>query len=472
MASRKRPSLRENIVPAVATPLDPVPGPELGPEPSEPGPDGDVTVDVAADSVAPASPVTGSAEPDPAAALAAPALEAPASAAPVQPGPSAAEAPAAEPPAPAVAEAPPAGPLAAAPSTEPAAPQRVPDPVPLAAAPVEPPSTTETVVSSSLSEPVVPPPPAPAAPRSSGAVALASIALVVSIAGVGALVTQPLWLPEAKRQKVATLALTDRVSSLETRLGTAAAGASLSDRVAALETSLAALDRKVAALPDGKAVGALAMAELRDALEDSDPFAAELVAVRASGIADETLTKALDKLTPYAATGVPTREQLAARFLLAVPEVLAADARAAETAKAKAAEAAAAQSSQAPQPPQAAQTPAADAAGQPADGSTAVAEGPGLGERVWGLVSGAAGLLSFTAVNAVEGRGAAGAVQKAGVLVAGGELAAAVELMVTLEGEAAQAAGPWLADARARLAADEAVSLMTARSAALLPARS
>ncbi|WP_168220383.1 hypothetical protein [Azospirillum thermophilum] len=441
-----------------------------------------MTVDVAADPVAPATPLTGSAEPDPVPAMAEPAAAAtdtPAPAAPVQPAapePPAPEPPASEPPAPAPAVAgAPAAALASTPSTEPAAPQPAPDPVPLAAAPVEPPSTTETVVSSSLSEPVVPPPPAPAAPRSSGAVALASIALVVSIAGVGALVTQPLWLPEAKRQKVATLALTDRVSSLETRLGTAAAGASLSDRIAALETSLAALDRKVAALPDGKAVGALAMAELRGALEESDPFAAELVAVRASGIADAALTKALDKLTPYATTGVPTREQLAARFLLAVPEVLAADARAAEAAKAKAAEAAAAAAAagQASQAPQATpQPPAADAAGQPADGSAAVAEGPGLGERVWGLVSGAAGLLSFTAVNAVEGRGAAGTVQKAGVLVAGGELAAAVELMIALEGEAAQAAGPWLADARARLAADEAVSLMTARSAALLPARS
>lgn len=320
-------------------------------------------------------------------------------------------------------------------------------------------------------EPVVPAQPTaataeitPAQAKSGGGVVLASLALFLSIAAVGAIATAPLWSPESKRQKALNASVDGRVAALETRLGAAASGAPLSDRIAALEASLGALDKKVASLPDAKAVGALAMAELRDALDGSDPFAAELVAVRASGIADEGLAKILDRLTPYAATGVPTFEQLAARFVATAPDVLAADLRAARAAAAKAADEKAAAAATA-QPPAAAEPPAADS-------STTTVDVSGLSTQLWGLVSSAAEMVRLTAFGAAEGGSAIGIVEKAGGLVIGGDLVAAVEVLATLEAEAAEAAKPWIADARARVAADQASALMAQRAASLLPPKS
>lgn len=319
-------------------------------------------------------------------------------------------------------------------------------------------------------EPVVPAQPTtataeitPAQAKSGGGVVLASLALFLSIAAVGAIATTPLWSPESKRQKALNASVDGRVAALETRLGAAASGAPLSDRIAALEVSLGALDKKVASLPDAKAVGALAMAELRDALDGSDPFAAELVAVRASGIADEGLAKILDRLTPYAATGVPTFEQLAARFVATAPDVLAADLRTARAAAAKAAEEKAAAAATA-QPPAATEPSAADGA--------ATVDVSGLSTQLWSLVSSAAEIVRLTAFGAAEGGSAIGIVEKAGGLVIGGDLVAAVEVLATLEADAAEAAKPWIADARARVAADQASALMAQRAASLLPPKS
>ncbi|WP_298377377.1 hypothetical protein [Azospirillum sp.] len=370
-----------------------------------------------------------------------------------------------------------------------------PAPPPVAASAAPPVTVTpvmETVVSSapsdavekpttaSISQPAFIPAPPPA--RSSGGL-LATVAVVLATAGLAAAATTPLWSPQIKRQVVVTRALDERVASVETRLGaTTAAAGPLAERVTALEGALAALDRKVAALPDPKAFGALAIAQLTSALDDSDPFAAELVAVRASGVADETLKKALDALVPRAATGIPTFDALAESFVLIVPDALAADLRAAaEEAKA----AAEAQAAAAPAAPAAAPVPAAPAVEAPASAdatasaaATATDEavvadaGPGIVDQLWSALYSAADLLRVVSFSGGEARKAAMVLEQAGVLLASGDLVAAVELLGSLEGAAAQAYGPWLDDARARVAANQASALLTARSAALLSSKS
>lgn len=451
MASRKRPSLRDNIASgdtAVATTADTVPA-----EPAEASvPDAIGPVDTAPDESVP--------------------TETPSVEAPVESVTESAVEPA---------------PVAAG-ADEPVAPSAEPPSEPPSPPPASPfvPAAMETVVSSASSETVESPTPdpvplslseaaaspvqplAPAPARSSGAFALAAVAAVLATAGLAATASLPYWSPDLRQQASVAQALEGRIGTVETRLGvTAAAGAPLADRVAALETSLTALDRKIAALPDTKAVGALAIAQLTAALSDSDPFATELVAIRASGIADASMKAALDSIAPRAATGIPTSDELAARFLLVVPQALAADLRAAAEELAKA-ESTAAAPAPAPAP-----APASPPAAAP-EGSaeTAAADGPGLYDQMWSLLYGAADLLRVASFSGGEVRKAATVLEQTGGLVASGDLVAAVELLGTLEGAAAEAAGPWLEDARARVEADRVAALLSARGAALLPTKS
>ncbi len=521
MAPRKRPSLRDNLTPSDAAPsvvktrakskakATPVDAPPIA-----------VTVEAVEAPVAVVEPVVAVAadEAPPVAVVAVPEeavvserVEAvPAEAVPVEAPPAdappASEAPAPEVPAveapaesPVVVEAIAAPPVADQAPVPAASPAPVADPAPPpvavpAASPVIVTPVMETVVSSapsdavekpttaSISQPAFIPAPPPA--RSSGGL-LATVAVVLATAGLAAAATTPLWSPQFKRQVVASRALDERVSSVETRLGAAtAAGGPLADRITALEGTLAALDRKIAALPDPKAFGALAIAQLTSALDDSDPFAAELVAVRASGVADDPLKKALDALTPRAATGIPTFDALAESFVLIVPDALAADLRAAaEEAKA----AAEAQAAAAPAAPVAAApaTPAAPAADAPAsadaatpadpaatDEAVVVDAGPGIVDQLWSALYSAADLLRVVSFSGGEARKAATVLEQTGVLLASGDLVAAVELLGSLEGAAAKAYGPWLDDARARVAANQASALLTARSAALLSSKS
>lgn len=452
MASRKRPSLRDNIASgdtAVATTADTVPA-----EPAEASvPDAIGPVDTAPEAPAPDESVPA---------------ETPSVEAPVESVTESAVEPA---------------PVAAG-ADEPVAPSAEPPSEPPSPPPASPfvPAAMETVVSSASSETVESPTPdpvplslseaaaspvqplAPAPARSSGAFALAAVAAVLATAGLAATASLPYWSPDLRQQASVAQALEGRIGTVETRLGvTAAAGAPLADRVAALETSLTALDRKIAALPDTKAVGALAIAQLTAALSDSDPFATELVAIRASGIADASMKAALDSIAPRAATGIPTSDELAARFLLVVPQALAADLRAAAEELAKAESTAAAPAPAPASPPAAAPEGSAE---------TAAADGPGLYDQMWSLLYGAADLLRVASFSGGEVRKAATVLEQTGGLVASGDLVAAVELLGTLEGAAAEAAGPWLEDARARVEADRVAALLSARGAALLPTKS
>ncbi len=529
MAPRKRPSLRDNLTPsdaapptvktrakskAKATPVDAPPVAVTVEVVEAPAVVVESVVAVAADE---APPVAVVAVPEEAVvserveAVSAETVpvEAPPAAAPPASEASAPEIPAPEIPAveapvenPAVVEAPSiveaiaAAPVADEAPVPAASPAPVADPAPPpvavpAASPVIVTPVMETVVSSapsdavekptsaSISQPAFIPAPPPA--RSSGGL-LATVAVVLATAGLAAAATTPLWSPQFKRQVVASRALDERVTSVETRLGAAtAAGGPLADRITALEGTLASLDRKIAALPDPKAFGALAIAQLTSALDDSDPFAAELVAVRASGVADDPLKKALDALVPRAATGIPTFDALAESFVLIVPDALAADLRAAAeeakaAAEAQAAAAPAAPVAVAPATPAAPAAPAADAAApaDPAatDETVVVDAGPGIVDQLWSALYSAADLLRVVSFSGGEARKAAMVLEQTGVLLASGDLVAAVELLGSLEGAAAQAYGPWLDDARARVAANQASALLTARSAALLSSKS
>lgn len=378
---------------------------------------------------------------------------------------------------------PPSPPPVATP-VSPVGPAPAPPAAPVAPAPILVPPVMETVVSSAPSETVKAPAsaspsqstfvPAPPPARSGGL--LATVAVVLATAGLAAAATTPLWSPQIKRQVAASRVLDERVTAVEGKLGTATtASASLTERVTALEGALAALNKKVAALPDAKAFGALAIAQLTAALDDSDPFAAELAAVRASGVVDEPLKKALDALVPRAAVGIPTADTLAESFVLIVPDALAADLRAAAEEAKAAAEAAAAAPTPVPatpaEPP--VEAPAAADSGTSPETAPVVADaGPGIVDQLWSALYGAADLLRVVSFSTGEVRKSATVLEQAGVLIASGDLIATVELLSTLEGAAAKAYGPWLDDARARVAANQASALLTARSAALLGGKS
>lgn len=92
--------------------------------------------------------------------------------------------------------------------------------------------------------------------------------------------------------------------------------------------------------------------------------------------------------------------------------------------------------------------------------------GDGVLERAWGNVS---SLVSVRPVGAeVEGEGAEARVARAEARLEQGDLAAAVEELEGLEGAAAEAAAPWLEQARARLAAEQAVVQLQDHATGLL----
>ncbi|NYZ15329.1 hypothetical protein HL658_22555 [Azospirillum sp. RWY-5-1] len=260
---------------------------------------------------------------------------------------------------------------------------------------------------------------APAPASSGGGAGVAVVAALLAIIGAGAAVTAPLWSPDYLERSGQVSGLETRVNDLEGRLGYAlTTGTSLSDRVAALEKAAAAMDRKVAG------IGALAVRDLREALAGGTPFASELAAVRASGIADDASGVALDAIAPFAAKGIPTRDQVVQRFAWQVPAVVRADMGGLDS---------------------------------------------GLGERVLGWVTGVAGVLRLPVSDSSDGQSTPALMARAAGMLERGEFAAAADLVSMLQGPSAAAVQPWLAEARARIAADNASALLTKRVATLLP---
>jgi len=181
-------------------------------------------------------------------------------------------------------------------------------------------------------------------------------------------------------------------------------------RIAALERSLA-VGAGAAAGSSETAGGALLLAtgQLREALRGPGPFAAELEAVRAVAGDDPGIAAALAPLAPLAAGGVPTVEMLRARF----------------------------------------------------DGAAIVRAGRLPAEPSW-LDRALYEVASLVTVRRtgmeVGGASPEALAARAEAWLAAGDLAAALETLSGLEGPAAVAAEPWLAQARPRLAADRALA--------------
>lgn len=211
------------------------------------------------------------------------------------------------------------------------------------------------------------------------------------------------------------------------------------EKLTALEQAVAATGKRIDQQSvTGRAVSVIAARLLKESLGTSDPFADDLALMRLSAAADPELSKTLDSVSGYAAKGVPTRTQLYGSFGLLVPSALQAEVQ--------------------------------DGAG-------------GLRETVWGWMTGLSTVILASAsdsppqaadTTAPQAAPQAAAPQPAetrtpALLAAtaarleAGELAAAIDIMASLDGVAAPVAAPWLADARARLAAERTGAVLETR---------
>ncbi|MBF5094044.1 hypothetical protein F1643_05650 [Azospirillum sp. INR13] len=223
-------------------------------------------------------------------------------------------------------------------------------------------------------------------------------------------------------------ALADRIASLEQKVsasaGNAQAAQELRGEVDSLKQQVTSVNQAVTQRQDAATAAqalVLAAGQLRSSLSGGQPFQQDLQAVRALNIADAGVTQPLDAVAPYAAKGIPTRAQLTDRFEPLAGEIVRADIR-------------------------------------------------GEGNS-W--IDSAVGKLSTLVTVRREGGGVVGTtsdavVARAEAALNEGNLAKAVEELSTLQGPAAQTAGPWLTDAKARLAADQAARQLNDRAIALM----
>ncbi|MEO5372701.1 MAG: MICOS complex subunit MIC60 [Alphaproteobacteria bacterium] len=185
------------------------------------------------------------------------------------------------------------------------------------------------------------------------------------------------------------------------------------DRIAAVEE----MARKASARQDSALALTLAVAQLRDAVARGSAFETELQTVRALSDEPAAVDQAAAGFVSHAARGMPTQAALALRFESLVAEV--------------------ARASVAP-------------------------EGGGWAERT------VQRLMALATVRRTDGtavgESAVAVMARAQARMQAGDLAGAVREMKALSGAAAQAAEAWLADARARVAADEGLSALTARA--------
>jgi hypothetical protein len=179
-----------------------------------------------------------------------------------------------------------------------------------------------------------------------------------------------------------------------------------------------------AAATQAQAIGlAIAAAEIRRTLRSGAPYSAELATLRGLAGGDASLALPLATLAESADAGVPTVAALARRFDASIGDILAADRTRADAPWYRRAL-----------------------------------------DRVSGIVS----------VRRVGGDAAGNStdaiVARAETKLADGELAGAVAEVAALQEAAAGVAAPWLADARAVLAADAAVAAINAQALAALSA--
>lgn len=329
------------------------------------------------------------------------------------------------------------------------------------------------------------PPPPPATTGGRRGALLGGVALVVAIIALAATASEPFWaplvVPPPEKAQLAALSdrldqavaddgnrlrdLSQRVDALARQVAAAPAaeGADTTARLSALAGQVqdltrrldqagqsqadlkAALGRTDSALAqatgrtdalahaldprrDAAVALVLAAGQLRGAVAEGRPYAPELAAVRAIAAGDTlkgstgSLSADLQALAPMADRGVPTRADLARRFDAAASAAVAAD--------------------------------------RPQGGS--------WGEQLWNRLRALVrvrhqpGDVPGTSADAVTARAAA-SLQR-------GDLDRAVTEVAALTGPPAIALAPWLADARARLAADRAATGLDAGVLTLLAA--
>ena len=241
------------------------------------------------------------------------------------------------------------------------------------------------------------------------------------------------------RASAALQAVSSRVEALEADASIAAGGAAALDRrliemdkrLDALEqaqaeqgTTLSTLDEAFTASGVGDSVSdaslALALGQLRDALRLSAPYETELALVRQLVPADDSLTPHLEALAAHAGRGVPSLARLKADY--------------------------------------------------PAMARKAASLG--LGEEAEGLLSGVlrrvSEVVTIRPVGDIEGSGVGASLARAEARLGTDDLSGAVAELERLEAPAAEAAAGWLSDARARLAADAAISVLGAQAVSRL----
>ncbi len=198
-----------------------------------------------------------------------------------------------------------------------------------------------------------------------------------------------------------------------------------------LSEALAEVSRQVGSLEEAaRTTGAgaekmqamlVAIAPLRDVLRTSEPFAEELEALSSVAGEHPELAEVVGMLQPYAGTGIPTLTTVRTRF----------DATAREVAK----------------------------AARPVEDDGWVGS---VLNRLSSLVT-----VRRTGEDAVEGSADA-ALDQAEAALAAGELATAIKAVESLGSAAAEAARPWLDDARARAAAERALATLHIHTVSLL----
>jgi len=215
-------------------------------------------------------------------------------------------------------------------------------------------------------------------------------------------------------------ALADGVAELRKTAADSATVLRLADRLAKVEGEL----HELQARRSSGAALLLAVGQLRAAVDQALPFDAELRALKALAPDDAETAKPLTVLKPRAATGIPTRLALVERFAQLEPAIVRAEA-----------------------------LPAGDG---------------------WWRQS-LNRLMTLVIVRRedgdADGIGAAAVVARVRARLAVNDFAAAIAEAATLTEGPAETAKGWLDDARARLAADQALSELAAQAVAATGAR-
>jgi hypothetical protein len=247
-----------------------------------------------------------------------------------------------------------------------------------------------------------------------------------------------------EQQLLAVAQIRDRIQGLEGRLSTldqqGQAINRLSQSVSGLEQEANRLAQEISETSNRSAKVAetvtlrqaqeskaqalvLAAGQLRATLQSSRPFTGELSAVRAVNLQDPEVVDALKAIEPHAADGIPTEAQLSQQFSDVAGEIVR--------------------------------------AGVLASGQS--------GQWWDKALSTASSLVSVRrTAGEIQGSGADAVTARAEQYMKAGRLDEAVKELETLTGEPAAVAKPWIDDAKARLAANNAGALLTGQAIARL----